>query len=251
MYDWPEVSKFWDGFWTQIAERLSEKGMDAPMALDRSGDHCADWENPDLLLGQTCGWPYMTRLRGKVVPFARFDFGFDGKQGDYHSTIIGTNSRRDFHEIFADPQAKIAVNSFDSQSGFRSLSSLLQVSLEIPADRFLVTGSHRGSVQAVAGGAAQMAAIDAVSWRLAQHFEPAAGKVVVLGRTGDAPGLPLITSLNRNHLTSTLLLEIASSLPSQTPFGVVGITGIVAAKDADYTVLRDPAFGRLRVKGTH
>ena len=59
MYDWPEVAARTDAFWDRVAASLSAEGIAAPAALSRPGDLAAAWADPALLLGQSCGLPYV------------------------------------------------------------------------------------------------------------------------------------------------------------------------------------------------
>ena len=59
------------------------------------------------------------------------------------------------------------------------------------------TGSHRASVFAVAEGRAELAAIDALTWRLISEFEDVSG-VKVMGATDPTPALPYITAKGRD-----------------------------------------------------
>ncbi len=248
MYDWPEVSQAWDLLWALAREQLSERGIEVAWALARDGDHEAQWTDPQLLVGQTCGWPFVSALKDKVTPFARFDFGLGGRPGDYHSVYI-TMGERDPRQLIADGNALIAVNSFASQSGFRALSELADKPITLPASRFLMTGGHRNSIRAVAEGRAQLAAIDAQSWRLALGHEPAARKLHVSGRSSNVPGLPLITAPAFTGLAPDLLeaLKIAvDSLPA-TERGALGLVAAVEASATDYDVLTQPPFGTVSV----
>jgi ABC-type phosphate/phosphonate transport system substrate-binding protein len=248
MYDWPEVSQFWNGLWQRASFHLQRNAIAAPAELSRDGDHEQQWESPDLLVGQTCGWPFVSRLRDKVLPFARFDFGVCDTPGDYCSVVIAADASSSPQAILNDPQAIVAVNGFDSQSGFRALSTLVGAEKTLPVDRFLVTGSHRGSIKAVAAGRAAMATIDAVSFRLAQAVEPETARVAILARTLPAPGLPLITAprfaAQQQATFSALAAAISDIGGSQNP---VGLRGIVPAGAADYAVLARPPFGSLIV----
>lgn len=53
-------------FWAALGERLRAGGVDAPVALDDGIRYDEAWLRPDLLFGQTCGYPYVRHLRGKV-----------------------------------------------------------------------------------------------------------------------------------------------------------------------------------------
>jgi ABC-type phosphate/phosphonate transport system substrate-binding protein len=248
MYDWPEVSGSWDELWAIMQPELVARGIDAGEALSRAPDHEAQWNDPQLVLGQTCGWPYISVLRGKVAPVARFDFGLGGRPGDYHSVYIAA-SERDPADILADDAAIIATNAFNSQSGFRALSQLSGSPTAVPASRFLVTGGHRNSIKAVAGGRAQLAAIDAQSWRLALAHEPAAAKVRVAGRSSDVPGLPLITAPAFSRSTAQIFAALQGAIESLPRNGreALCIAGLVPARPEDYEVLTRPPFGLLSV----
>lgn len=247
MYDWPEISPLWDRLWNGARHALEDAGIDAPQKLSRGGDDGARWRDPNLLVGQTCGWPFISRLGDAVLPFARFDFGLGGAAGDYHSVFVQAHSDISPAGVLADPNAVIAINSEDSQSGFRVLSNLVDAPTELPLERFLVTGSHRASIRAVASGQARLAAIDAVSWRLALVFEPAAAGLAVAGRSANVPGLPLIAAPLRKAQTAALRDAIGHGVSFLPPAdrAVLGITGVVEANPLDYAVLLHPPFGLL------
>jgi ABC-type phosphate/phosphonate transport system substrate-binding protein len=61
-------------------------------------------------------------------------------------------------------------------------------------DALIETGAHRSSIQAIAANRADVAAIDARSWQLAQRFEPAARDLIVVGWTALRPGAPFISA---------------------------------------------------------
>ncbi len=248
MYDWPEVSRAWDILWALAREQLSARGIEVAGALARDGDHEAQWRDPALLIGQTCGWPFVSALKDKVTPFARFDFGLGGRPGDYHSVYI-TQGYRDPRQLIADGSALIAVNSFASQSGFRALSELADTTVQLPASRFLATGGHRNSIKAVAGGRAQLAAIDAQSWRLALAHEPAAACVTVAGHSSNVPGLPLITAPAFAGRTDDFF-EAMNTAIELLPAGTresLGLAGVVEARATDYEALTRPPFGTVSV----
>ena len=90
---------------------------------------------------------------------------------------------------------RVAVNGTDSQSGFAALQlALLRPEGSPRALDIDQSGSHRQSIQAVAEGRAELAAIDAVSFRLGLRHMPEASAVTVVGCTRPTPGLPLITA---------------------------------------------------------
>ena len=256
MYDWPEAHAFWDTLWRKSWAILQEQGIVAQAELRRETDYPSLWLSDRLLLGQTCGWPFVSRLQEKVTPIGRFDFGLEGlKPGEYRSVFVaaaGSDPVTDLAELGAAIRQNgsvIAINAADSQSGFRVWGECFPAPFLIDPSRVVMTGSHRASVQAVARGKAGYAAIDAVTWRLARAFEPAAQEVSVIARSGSAPGLPLIISnrLARHAGSVTNALSAAIGQMASSDRALLGLAGLVPATDGDYAVLRDQPYGNLRL----
>ena len=243
MYDWPEVRAETDALWAAMAEKLAAFGIDAPDRLDRKTPPGEAWRSPDLLVGQTCGRPYVHGLADHVALLGRPTYLADGAgPGRYCSILVarradGWNRLREFRGSAA------ACNSETSQSGWAALIDALPngetLSGFFGAVRF--TGNHRESIRAVVGGAADIAAIDCVAWALAQRHEPAAGDLKAIGRSPDYPSLPFITS-NRRSANETrrigkALRAAVADLPGATRTAL-GLTGIEESRPADYACLR-------------
>lgn len=193
MYDWPEIADATDRFWHAIARNLRERGFDPPAALDRARDVQTVWRDPDLLLAQTCGYPFATALRETASLVGTPAYEIDAAPGRYYSVIIAGHDD-DAGSLAELASGRFAFNAADSQSGFRAPERLLMgAGLALPADR-LETGAHRASIRAVAAGEARFAAIDAVTWQLALRHEPATTATRAVARTPETPGLPLITA---------------------------------------------------------
>ena len=104
------------------------------------------------------------------------------------------------------------------------------------------TGSHRGSIRAVAGGKADIAAIDCVAWALALRHEPAAGDLKVIGRSPNYPSLPFITGNRRSAddiaRIGTALRRAVADLPGPVR-DALHLNGIEDARPADYACLKE------------
>lgn len=238
MYDWPEVTPHTNRLWSAISQELNAVGVNAPDELTRPvSDPWAGWYDPDLLLSQTCGLPYSARLVGKTTLLGAPDFDLgDVGPGDYFSMIIvPTDSNA---KTLDDLKGRrFAFNMRESQSGWAALAALI----DIPAHfgDLVQSGAHRASVQAVAEGRADAAAIDAVSWALALRHDPAAQKVRILTRTPPTPGLPYITSLTNGGARATMVSAIQraiASLPADTRDALL-LKGFVEKTEADYAPL--------------
>ena len=197
MYDWPEVREHTERYWQVLREVLLDYGLggEMPEVLERDGDPHVLWQNPRLALGQTCGLPYVSELKGKVTLLGSPTYAIGCGPGNYCSVII---ARPELGQIdpFATQGLRFAYNDARSQSGLAAwLSGVRQKGSDLPQGLVLVrTGSHRASIQAVAEGSADIAAIDAVTFELACRHEPAALRVMKLARTPETPGLPYIAS---------------------------------------------------------
>lgn len=243
MYDWPETAHAIDVLWTHIHKQLIQRGIDAPLTVDRDTHPAALWSKPELIVGQTCGWPYANYLKEQVIPFARFHYDLPNcPAGDYNSVYIGHDD--DDYDHLTSPQAfefveKIAMNSDDSQSGFHVFAELAGKAAEdaISKEKRVVTGAHRNSISAVANGDANIAAIDAVAFELAKHHDPeVVSRVVVLSASKPKAGLPLITSKDNEHLVPQLF-EAVQQAVEEAPDDVLQtllIQGVVPAKPSDY-----------------
>ena len=189
MYDWPEIQAETDLLWESLRDHLTDEGVDAPATLTRGEDPWAHWLNPSLTLSQTCGLPYSAKLAGRAVLLGAPDYQLpDSPKGTYRSVVI---ARTEGAEVMDLRGAKFAYNMRESQSGWAALNKVLPI--EEHFGELVQSGAHRNSIISVADGVSDCAAIDAVSWALAQRVEPAASKVHVIAVTPPTPGLPYIT----------------------------------------------------------
>lgn len=166
----------------------------------------------DLLLGQTCGYPYLTRLRGHVRLVATPVYNFPGcEKSDYASAIV---VRAD-GGIATLEQARgriAAVNARDSNSGMNALRHA--VAPLARAGRFFGalrhSGSHRASVAMVRQGEADLAAIDCVTLGyLARERPEEMEGVSILGYSAPSPGLPLVAG---NEVPEQLYRQLQAAL---------------------------------------
>lgn len=190
MYDRPELRGATDALWAAIRDALRAAGGTAPDRLTRQPDLWRLWQDPTLILAQTCGLPFRARLFDRVQLVGTPDYGLPGcPAGHYNSVIIarpGPRARR----------PRLAINDPLSQSGWAALADWL-ATREITPGAVMVTGSHAASASAVREGRADLAAIDSQTWRLLlRHAD--ADAALEIARTSPTPGLPLITALGQD-----------------------------------------------------
>ena len=119
MYDWPEVEWAHDRLWAAVSERLAARGIAAPKALDRTRPFDEPWLDPGLVLSQTCGWPYATRLHGMVRLVATPVYDVPGCRGPVlFEHDRGPQGRAGAAAFRICRDRRLAFNTRDSLSGF-------------------------------------------------------------------------------------------------------------------------------------
>jgi ABC-type phosphate/phosphonate transport system substrate-binding protein len=240
MYDWPQVAAANDRLWVLIRDGLRAEGIAVPNALTRDDSLWRVWESPDLVLAQTCGMPYRTRLHGHVALLGTPDYGLpDAPPGHYYSELI---VRADAEGELADFIPRVfAFNGHDSQSGWAAPQNELARRGLPPFTHTLHTRAHRESARAVADGRADIAAIDAVTWRLYRdHFPDEASRLRVLTHTRPTPGLPLITALSQPAARITHAATAAVAALTAADRTLLHLNGLVFIPPADYLAVPTP-----------
>lgn len=240
MYDWPELTSSNEALWNAVGNRLDENGVDAPENLTRTDDDEAHWLAADLLLGQTCGYPFSTKLKSKVAYVATPEYAVEGCDGaNYSSAIIAHKSSEISLESMSGKQ--FAYNSTSSLSGYRCMRAMVG-ELGLYFGEMIESSGHRQSARMVASGAADVAALDAVCWHMLQKFEPeTAANLKVIGWTKSYPALPFITSLDTDSETvdalRQVLQDVFSSQTEVTGFQQLAINGCKVLDIAEYDQL--------------
>lgn len=226
--------------WRHLRDSLRASGFEVPEHNGRFASRIEGWLHPELIIGQTCGLPYISRLCDDVELIGTPDYGVEGcAPGFYHSTLVvrATDKRRHLSEFFG---GTLALNGTDSQSGYgalmRSAAPLAQNGRFF--GRAILTHSHDTSMQLVAQGRADIAAIDSITWRMSQRFDPETGGLRSIGTTEPTPGLPFIVAKGKydSGLFDAARSAIAA-LPQETR-DVFGLRDVVALRKADYEVIR-------------
>ena len=199
MYDWPELRPQTDAIWDVFHKHFDTAGFESPSGLSRSECESDGWLDPSLFFSQTCGYPFITRLEGRVQLVATPHFDVEGWKGPHYSSAIIVRRDSGLGTLDDIRSAAFAYNSNDSLSGFRCLSPLIG-NPDHWFDRRIKSGGHRNSALMVSNGAADVAAIDALCWHFFRRIEPeSASKLHVVQWTPPLPGLPYITNLTRTE----------------------------------------------------
>ena len=240
MYDRPELSAAHQRFWSLTRQGLQDRGVDAPQTLSQRDDLMAVWTDPAMLLAQTCGMPYRKFLHGKVNLVGTPNYRLpDCPAGHYNSVIMVRKD--DPRSTLQDYEsATFAFNGENSQSGFAApLNHARTTGVTFP-NRIQSFG-HALSAQMVASGQADIAALDAVTWRLIERFDAFANDLRILEVTAPAtPVLPFITSTN--HDPELMFNAVAQAIAqlSDTEQDTLGLYGIIKIPASEYLSVPNP-----------
>lgn len=187
-------------FWRGLKKWLVHFGVaHTPELLSHPTDLHAHWLMPNLLLSQACGYPLVTELKNRIRLVGALAYDAAGCSGiDYRSFIV-VRTHEEARGLSDFRHRVLAYNSVNSQSGYNCMRAQI-APLAIEGGFFAATiksGGHLHSIQMVADGAADIAAIDCVSYAFLKDQYPVLfTKIKVLEQTPLTPGLPLITRLN-------------------------------------------------------
>lgn len=200
-----------DALWRTIQSLLLARSITVAASPDQ--DLLSLWQQPDLALSQTCGYPLMTALPDVQV-VGCFHYAAPGCEGIHYRSFLVVREE-DKHRTLADFRGRRAVcNSPDSQSGYNVLrKKIAPAAVNDYFSSVTFSGSHRQSLVDVGRGAGDIAAIDCVTYALLQRHEPAllAG-LAVIERTPLTPGLPLITARQTSPATLQAIRDALNEL---------------------------------------
>ena len=197
--------------------------------LERQRPYEEQWRCPRLVMTQACGLDlFVTPASIRAVLAPVFELP-DCPDGKYFSYLIGRPGR-----------GVAAVNSLSSRSGCTALLA------HATPKRFLLTGSHRKSIQAVREDRADFACIDAVTWHLLERDEPRLlDGVTPVDRTASATAPPYVVR-NGSNGDATARLRAAMSDPATVlARRALLIRGVKPVKRNDYADTK-AEFERVR-----
>ncbi|MEP2717300.1 PhnD/SsuA/transferrin family substrate-binding protein [Pseudophaeobacter sp.] len=235
MYDRPETAAANDQLWSAIRKNLEQ----GPETLNRNIDPWTAWQSPNLMLAQTCGCPFRTRLYGEVELIGTPDYGLpDCAPGFYRSVFVVKKSEAQ-PRLEQFDRASFAYNDALSQSGWAAPLIHMQ-DLGILPGELIETGGHQASAQAVAEGHADFAALDMLSWALILEHDDFASDLTVIERTVATPGLPFITSLKQDPAQLFIAVKSAIEALDTESREALHLKGFLHIPTSDYLAVPTP-----------
>jgi ABC-type phosphate/phosphonate transport system substrate-binding protein len=240
MYDFGPAMAANDRLWALIRDALRARGKSAPDGLIRGdGAYWPAWTAPDLVLSQTCGYPYRARLHDKVTYIGTPDYGVEGcPPGYYRSVFVARkddprNTLPEFHG------APFAFNEDLSQSGWAGPQNHARaIGVHLPPK--VPSGAHRLSARAVAEGRADIACIDMVTLSLMQEHDPVVADLKLLDMTVPTPGLPMIAASGTDADQMFDIVAAAIASLSEQDRATLRLRGITRISTQTYLSVPNP-----------
>lgn len=222
-----------------LLAELRADGFSDCVELVRDAPLPGFFERADVLLGQTCGYPYLTRLRERVRLVATPAYDFPGCAGTDYTSAIVVRADSGIATLDDARGGIAAANDSASNSGMNALRHA--VAPLARGGRFFSdvrwSGSHRASLALLRQGAADLAAIDCVTLGLLRRELPVEfDGLTVLQSSAPSPGLPLVAGV---AVPDALFKQMQAALLAPGPLAAVqmaalSITGFHALGDAHY-----------------
>lgn len=206
-------------------------------------DPMSHWLSPDLLLSQTCGYPLVTSLRGRVRLIGRPSYELAHSSGGDHCSLLLCRVDSAVTDLAGFQGSHGLINAQDSNSGMNLLRhTLAGISDRGFFSRLTLTGSHRESMRRLKAGDGDLASVDSVTYDyLARDNSDEIEGLRILARSARSPCLPYITSIRRAPADADSIRKAMNEALSQLPevSRTLAIREVLPASEADYACLLD------------
>lgn len=202
----------------------------------------AIWLAPHLLLTQTCGYPLVTMLRGRVKVIGKPVYELPYATGGHHRSLLlarGDDGRTSLADYC---NSRGVINEDNSNTGMNLFRHRLLALRK--GGRFFATlersGGHQESVRWLREGRADLAAVDSVMFAYLSRFaarEVQGLKVVALSAV--SPCLPYIGSVDLSEGHCECIRSAMNQALQDLPRvgAVLGIDRVLPGTATDYEVL--------------
>jgi ABC-type phosphate/phosphonate transport system substrate-binding protein len=198
MYNLPEMRPANALLWDALRGLLAERGLrDLPDTLTFGRPPVPDRIGPEVLFSQVCGYPLETIFAGQAVRLGTPCCDAPGCDGPTHCGLFVVPAASRAQGLRDLAGGVFLLNSRHSNSGMnlprRALAEIAQGRPYF--SRVIETGSHPANLERIAGGEADVTAVDCVTYAFWRQYRPeAAEHVRVVARTPPSPAIPFVTS---------------------------------------------------------
>lgn len=247
MYNIAEMHPAFAAFWTELRQRATALGATGlPEALRFDRPAVPERIGPEVAFTQVCGFPLQTRLKGQATILLTPVYAVPGCYGPMHTAFWIVREGSPYRRLEDLRGARLAVNSLLSNSGMNlPRASLAPIAGSGPGPFFgsrALTGSHTASIEQVADGRVDVAAIDCVTDAVFRRHRPDLMRDVrILAETVQSPSLPFVTAVATPDVTTQALRQALSGMAGDTAGRAVlaglMIAGFERMSEADYRVI--------------
>jgi ABC-type phosphate/phosphonate transport system substrate-binding protein len=236
MYDAPAFHPVNDAFWSTVRGALGY----GPQRLTRDRDFADIWRDPDMILSQTCGYPYRAGLADLVQLVGTPDYGIEGCPAGYYRSGIFVRKGSALAQLADCNGRTMAFNDALSQSGWAGPQELL-LQHGVQAGALVQTGGHAASLSAIVRGDADFAGIDLQThWMLRQTDPAVVADVTCIAYTAPTPGLPFITAADQDAASVTRAVEHALERTAKAEAKKLHIRGLIQIDRSAYEAVATP-----------
>ena len=197
-YDLKETMAPTNALWEHLASRLRNRGVrNVPDRLRREISYQEQWTSGKLLFSQACGYDVLLPFRDHLRIIATPIYQAAGCSGPWYSSavVVREDSRAEHLEDLRG--SRCVINSLTSHSGMNALRAMV-APLHCNGKFFSsvrVSSSHETSLEMIARGKADVAAIDGVTYTLLKrHRAHVLSSTRVLCHSQRVPAPPFVTS---------------------------------------------------------
>lgn len=243
MYDFPEVHDSTQQVLLALVEALESINESAHVQTPDSSVHeqlMNMWRSSDMLLSQSCGLPFVEELHQFVnVIGTPLWTDVSDERGRYKTVIVARESL-DISSIAEAGGLRPAVSNTQSLSGWCSLGVALS---EVTTDPSFVqpiveSGGHAKSLQMMLDDKADIASIDAATFRLLSRHRPAlTNETRIIGYGPPVPATPFIIAKTCVATTDEVfqVVDEVFRRPALRPaLDHIGMSGFVRLTNSDY-----------------
>jgi len=241
MYNQPALLPLWQAWWQAVVPYLKHEGIEnTPDQLCWPEDYLSHWRQPQLLLSQICSLPLIGHLQGQVQYVASPQFSTELQSGSVYCSLLIVSEDSDVQKLSDLRDARVAINSVDSQSGCGILNhSFMQTGLALDSmvAGYAESGAHVQSLSWLQQGKVDLAAIDCISYHFIAKYQP---HLLIglrsLGSTDYTQGHAWVTSVATNTQTISQLQQGLSKAMAAPELAALqrelGLTGMEVLSDS-------------------
>ncbi|WP_338473477.1 PhnD/SsuA/transferrin family substrate-binding protein [Pseudomonas sp. MS646] len=204
-------------------------------------DPASQWLAPDLLLSQTCGYPFITSLRANVRLVGRPSYALAHSSGGDHCSLLLCRADSTVTDLVGFQGSHGLINAQDSNSGMNLLRhTLAGISDHGFFSKMTLTGSHRESMRRLKDHDGDLASVDSVTYDyLARDNSDEINGLKILAQSVRSPCLPYITSIRRTATDADSIRAAMNEALKQLPevSRTLALTEVLPASEADYECL--------------